>query len=497
MLKYDPAGQPVEASWTDRKGQSRKAPITVGKDGTLKVVFQSSRYVIEFTGPDGKRRSTKGYRDRQSTRQKASQLERAIERKEVGLIDPYEEHSRRPLSGHLEDYENYLRALNVKAQYRTMKIGRIRAVLAGTRAIMIRDIDPGKVTAFLDGLAADKPVPELPPEPEWISFREATRLAGISRQSLGTRVAKDGLRATGNGKARRIHRDALLSILASQSRGVGPETYNQYVAAIRSFCLWLANNDRVAVNPLRQVRRKRGVAADQRHARAPLSVTELQHLLAATKSSKRTFRGLDGEARCMLYATAARTGLRASALASLRVSSFDLVGEVPTVFLQARAAKSGRDKRQPLPGDLAGLLTDWLRGKPASALLWPGSWARDKLGGKMLRRDLAAAGIPYKSEAGGQVVHRDFHALKHHYVSEVSRASGDDRTTRVLADHTSSEITKRYDHRELGELARKVNALPPLLPVAGQEEEVDRKQAFLVAFQCLPSVPFDALPICF
>ncbi|MFO0879493.1 MAG: hypothetical protein U0840_19265 [Gemmataceae bacterium] len=174
MLKHDPTGQPVEANWTDQKGQSRKAPITVGKDGTLKVMFQSSRYVTEFTGPDGKRQSTKGYRDRQSTRQKASQLERVIERNEVGLIDPYEEHSRRPLTDHMEDFANHLRAQGVKARYLDMKLSRISTVLAGIGAVMLRDLDHTKVMAFLDARAADRPAPKRPQALEWYTLSEAS-----------------------------------------------------------------------------------------------------------------------------------------------------------------------------------------------------------------------------------------------------------------------------------------------------------------------------------
>ncbi|MFO0879783.1 MAG: tyrosine-type recombinase/integrase [Gemmataceae bacterium] len=374
-----------------------------------------------------------------------------------------------------------------------MKLQRIRSILAGLGAVMLRDLDASKARSFLDARAADRPTTELPPEPEWYTLGEASKLAGISKHSIGLRITRDGLKATGNGKARRLHRDALVSILASQSKGISTETYNQHIVALRSFGRWLADNERAALNPFRQLRQRKGASADQRHTRAPLTVEELQRLLTTTRASKRLFRGLDGEARFMLYAVASRTGLRAAGLASLKVSSFYLTTEPPTVTLQASSDKSGRGKLQPIPNGLAQLLSTWLAGRPPGGLLWPGSWASDCKAGLMLQRDLKDAGLPYKADVGGQVVHRDFHSLKHFFVSEVSRASGDERATRLLASHTSSEVTARYDHRQLVELARKLEGLPPLLPDNHQAGE-DRRVTLLRVFQSSPGVPFDALP---
>ena len=71
---------------------------------------------------------------------------------------------------------------------------------------------------------------------------------------------------------------------------------------------------------------------------------ELQRLLVTTRASKRTFRGLDGEARFHLYACACGTGFRASALAGLTPDCFRLKGGKAEVRLRVRNDKSRKGK---------------------------------------------------------------------------------------------------------------------------------------------------------
>ncbi len=66
------------------------------------------------------------------------------------------------------------------------------------------------------------------------------------------------------------------------------------------------------------------VEVDRRHDRRELTAAELTHLLAITRVSKRTQRGMTGEDRFHLYFTACGTGFRAGSLTSLTPDSFDL-----------------------------------------------------------------------------------------------------------------------------------------------------------------------------
>jgi integrase len=126
---------------------------------------------------------------------------------------------------------------------------------------------------------------------------------------------------------------------------------------------------------------------------------------------------LSGTDRFTLYATACGSGFRASALASLTPESFALEDDTPAVTLAACHNKSRKPRVQPIPLDLADLLRDYLRDRPAGQPVWGGTWARDRKGAEMLRGDLEAAGIPYAIDGPDGPLFADFHSLRHSYLT--------------------------------------------------------------------------------
>jgi integrase len=194
----------------------------------------------------------------------------------------------------------------------------------------------------------------------------------------------------------------------------------------------------------------------------------LRNLLTVARASDFTFRGLTGPDRFALYATACGTGFRASALASLTPDDIDLTADVPTVTLAARYSKNRRTKVQPLPPDVAELLRKYVRDKPVSSPVWPGTWPAK--GAEMLRLDLDAAGIPYTVEGPDGPLFADFHALRHSYLTLGERAGIDLRTLQELAGHSTPTLTARYSHRRLYDLAGAVEKLPNFLPDVGNAE---------------------------
>src|SRR5262249_29614645 len=96
--------------------------------------------------------------------------------------------------------------------------------------------------------------------------------------------------------------------------------------------------------------------------------------------------------------------------------------------------------------------------------VWGGTWARDGQGAEMLRRDLEAAGIPYAVEGPDGPLYADFHALRHTYLTLGGRAGIDLRTLQELAGHSTPNLTARYSHRRLHDLAGAVERLPSFLP---------------------------------
>jgi integrase len=397
-----------------------------------------------------------------------------------GLGDPFEGTRKRPLAEHLADFIRCLEGKDNAPRYVELVRGRLEALFDGCGFRTLADLDAGKAADWLAAqrsLDVDRPadpvepdLPALPPRGErpelpagWSRDRLA-ELLGVKPFSVPPAVARHGLQAHGNGRNRRYPRETVEALLAMRKPGASVGTTNQYAMHLKVFGNWLVRpGRRLAANPFLDLEAG-NESADRRHDRRELTAEELRHLLEVTRASGRVFRGLDGEARFVLYATACATGFRAGGLAGLTPECFDLDGRTPTVTLPVRSDKSRRGKLQPLPGDVAELLRGWLAGKPAGQPVWPGKWASQRSAALMLRRDLNAAGIPFVIRGPDGPLYADFHALRHTYLTLGGRAGIDLRTLQELAGHSTADLTERYTHVRLLDLAGAVEKLPSFLP---------------------------------
>lgn len=276
-------------------------------------------------------------------------------------------------------------------------MAKVSAILSGCGFAFAPDLDAGRVSAWLADLRRAGRIADIPPGDAFASS-DVAELLGIGVDAVRRFVARHRLPAVGNGTARRLTRATVQAVAERATKGAGPNTANHYVRAVRGFTRWLVRLKRIGTDPLESLPLV-NTAADVRRARRELTADELRALLTGTRASERTFRGLAGADRFMLYLTAAGTGFRSNALANLTPTDFDLDAASPVVTLAARFNKSRKTKVQPLPGDVAAALRDYLTGKPANALVWGGTWASGCMGAEMLRRDLEAVGIPMPSMA--------------------------------------------------------------------------------------------------
>jgi len=406
----------------------------------------------------------------------------------VGLADPYADHRKRPVADHLDDFRASLVAKGDTRDHVEQLTARCRAVLEGTGAVFLEDLDAGKVGDWLTALRADREPATLPEGRSEFKPGEVAALLRISGAAVRSAVKRHGLAASGEGRARRYPRATVEALLARATQGASPETVNHYIRALRAFCRWLVRSQRLPVNPLEHLALL-NTRTDRRHDRRELSADELRRLLDAARSSSRVFRGLNGEDRFHLYALACSTGFRAAALAGLRPEDFDLQAETPVVTLSARLSKSRRVKVQPLPAEVVELLRAYLPTKRAGVPVWGGTWARDHRGAEMLRGDLEAAEIAYTVEGPDGPLFADFHALRHSYITALGRGGVDLRTAQELAGHSTPVLTARYSHRQLYDLAGAVEKLPTLLPE--QRPEVQGEAPELRA-----TGTDDAVPVC-
>ena len=77
--------------------------------------------------------------------------------------------------------------------------------------------------------------------------------------------------------------------------------------------------------------------------------------------------------------------------------------------------------------------------------------------------DLEAAGIIYVVEGPDSPEYADFHALRHSFLTLGRRSGIDLGTLQELAGHSKPELTVRYSHRRLYDLAGAVEKLPNIL----------------------------------
>src|SRR5262245_12085229 len=97
------------------------------------VKRKSKTWWIRYYTPDGVRHKAKGFRDKKATENRAAELERRGIRLDAGMVDPAEEHARRPLAEHAEDFRRYLAAKGNTGDYVAKLLYRLGAVLDGCR----------------------------------------------------------------------------------------------------------------------------------------------------------------------------------------------------------------------------------------------------------------------------------------------------------------------------------------------------------------------------
>jgi integrase len=266
--------------------------------------------------------------------------------------------------------------------------------------------------------------------------------------------------------------------------GLSVQTSNFYLAAVSQFCRWMVKRRRMAENPMLEARRG-NVKLDRRHDRRDLKPEELSHLLDVVRASEWSFRGMGPEDRYWLYLTSCGTGFRKGELYSLTPESFALDSEPPAVTIAAEFTKNKRPVTQPLPARLVAGLREYLQGKQSGARVWPGSWP-DRAA-DMLKHDLAAAGIPYAVKGPDGSLYADFHALRHTYVTFLERAGASVKEAQGLARHGDIRLTMdRYTHSDRQALARAADRLP--LPGGGEEGQTPDPAQVAAAFLLMRTV---------
>jgi len=434
--------------WKDRRGKTRTAPLTAGKDGSGRIIIESPYFVAKYRDGAGVvREVATGCKDETAARQVLAELERRAELVRSGVMTATEaavgEHQAAPLSAHLDAYFLHLEASGVSPKH-LYEVRRQLGRLAG-------DCRFGRL-ADLDAAAVER----------WLIQRAAEGMAGRTR--------------------------------------------NTYLAAAVAFANWCVEDSRLAVNPFSRVARA-NEEADRRRTRRALDEAELTRLLDAARrrplldaltirrgrrkgqavaqvsDATRERLELLGRERALIYKTFLLTGLRRGELASVTVGQLHLDGPVAFLALDAGDEKSREGNDLPLRADLAADLRDWLAdklgrlqeearqaGAPIPARLPPEAplFTVPVELVKILNRDLRLAGIPKRDDRGRTL---DVHALRHTFGTHLSKSGVAPRVAQAAMRHSTLDLTMNvYTDPKLLDVGGALDALPALPLDAGQAD---------------------------
>jgi integrase len=353
----------------------------------------SAKYVIFYTDETGRRRKKAGTTDKAVTERIARDIENRVALRREGVVDPreeaYRDHEARMLADHLGDFERALAAKGGTVAHTKVTASRARRMLELAAARRISDLSLSK---------------------------------------------------------------ALDAVQALRDEGLGTETINHHVRAVKAFSRWLRKDKRSREHHLSDLATS-SPEGDRRYRRRQLAPEEAARVIQAAEAGP-IVMGMTGAERAALYAVALATGLRREELRSLTADRFRLDDDPPTIAVRAGYCKNKKEAVQPIPAALAARLRPWLASKAPGKPVFEGMPRRTA---KMLRYDLEAADVPYETSEG--VV--DFHGTRVTYITNLVASGASVKTCQTLARHSTPNLTIGvYAKTTLHDVKGAVEALP-------------------------------------
>jgi integrase len=390
-----------------------------------KLIKRGNIWYFRYTDGNGKRVMRKGCPDKRVTEEMAAAAVRRAGRIREGVVDAdeydYKDHEQRPLSEHMDAWKEALSAAGSSTKHVDLFTTRARRVVAPLMGAKLADIEPARNAKRPDIARA--------------AANLADRIKGARLSDLTEERAQKAL-----------------ATLRAEGRSLA--TCNHHRAAVKALSTWCHDTHLTREDALRGVRGY-NAKEDRRHDRRTIGLEELQRLIAVAEQGP-VVLGVPGPVRALCYRLAASTGLRYSEIASIRPASFDW--KAPSVRVAACYTKNGQEATLTLPDDLVGDLRRFVATLAADSPVFP---LPDEKGAKMLRPDLAAAGIPYRDAAG---LVFDFHSLRCEMATLADAAGVSPRVVQKLMRHSTLELTGRYTRPRVADIEAATSMLPTLKP---------------------------------
>jgi hypothetical protein len=92
------------ARWIDEKGKTREAALNSAADKIVLPPANEDPYYIAYDDANGRRRTVKAYRDKESSEAMGKRLEDDVAKRREGLVDAFDDHRRTPIDQHIDAF---------------------------------------------------------------------------------------------------------------------------------------------------------------------------------------------------------------------------------------------------------------------------------------------------------------------------------------------------------------------------------------------------------
>jgi integrase len=357
------------------KGKKLKwKKVPKGTPGAERVTVESKKWYIVFK-EGGYVRRVPAYTDKGASLVKLADFLKARERGESGLSDPYQKHYDRPILEHVGDYHRHVCAHSKDDTHKSEVERILNVIVTATKARSIRDITPGKLTAYLIGMTQAARTKNMHRRIAVMFFNWLEENGRVPMNPIGGKKVKTFKIQAKDRKRKR--------------RGLQVDELRRLLVVARE-------------QPLKDARIGRGGRPRRDGKRKEARPAELKPKTIA-KLERR------GRERELLYRIAIYTGLRRKELSYLRISHLHLDLDQPLIDLPGEYTKNGNPARIPLVPSLVTELRSWIADTARRAkdpvLTVP---CKSNLS-KIHRRLLVQAEIVYKDEEDR---YADFHSLR-------------------------------------------------------------------------------------
>ena len=391
----------------------------------------SDKYVIVYRDHNGKRRKLTGTTSKASSIRIGNAEDEKVKLRKRGLHDPKDEafadHAAESLLTHADAWKAELKSRGGTKQHVKLHSSRAMRIVAIMKGASLAEIEAPKPATKAGVKKA---------ETELRSWVAKARLSDLTAERVQSALAR----------------------LIQEGRSL--QTANHHRNAAKSFAKWLYETDRMRDYTLRRVTGY-NVKEDLRHDRRTISVDEMRRLIDAAQAGK-PYKSMTGPMRALCYRLAVASGLRYSEIGSVKPESFDW--QAGAVTIHAAYAKNGQTVTLPFAGELIDDLRRYVAPLPDGKPVFP--LPHDK-GAAMVRRDLEAAGIPYR-DAGGLVF--DFHSLRCELATLADAAGVTPRVVQKMMRHSKLEMTAKYTRPRPVDLESAAAMVPSLKPANIQPE---------------------------